>query len=295
MPEPKNLVYILALVLVFIGMVNSTPSIPGWDDLWRTTFDAPTLTIRRFPYEVFYPIIFAWMMVIVALTNSLGQRWKDRARSWQWTGWSMDIALVLAALIISLVYMVENEAVCLLDVLSGDRSALIERALKAEQEIAIALGLPVPSGVENPQCLANTGNWLVLIVGCAVVVFLAYNVAVWGFSLAFVSILLASYAIATVLIWYFFGSDGMDKYSITALGSEPRMLSDGRPRIHDILTNQGSGLLGQYLHIMLNTVFPYIVFGALLAVSAGGNTLIKIAFLSTRKLRGGPAHAAIVA
>lgn len=295
MPEPKNLVYILALVLVFIGMVNSTPSIPGWDDLWRTTFDAPTLTIRRFPYEVFYPIIFAWMMVIVALTNSLGQRWKDRARSWQWTGWSMDIALVLAALIISLVYMVENEAVCLLDVLSGDRSALIERALKAEQEIAIALGLPVPSSVENPQCLANTGNWLVLIVGCAVVVFLAYNVAVWGFSLAFVSILLASYAIATVLIWYFFGSDGMDKYSITALGGEPRMLSDGRPRIHDILTNQGSGLLGQYLHIMLNTVFPYIVFGALLAVSAGGNTLIKIAFLSTRKLRGGPAHAAIVA
>jgi TRAP transporter 4TM/12TM fusion protein len=291
----RKLVYFLAFALVLAGMVNSTPSIPGWDQLWRTVFNAPALAVRRFPYEIFYPIVFAWMMLIVVLTSSIRQRWRGRSPAWQWAGLAMDVALIVAALAISATYLVENEAVCLLDVLSGERAALIERALKAEQDIAIALGLPTPTSVENPQCLANTGGWLVLIVGLAIVVFLAYNTEVWGFPLVLVSILLAAYALATVLIWYFFGSDGMNKYLITALGGEPRQLSDGRSRIHDILINQGSGLLGQFLHIMLNTVFPYIVLGALLAVSAGGKALIKVAFLWTRKLRGGPAHAAIVA
>ncbi|MDF2373265.1 MAG: TRAP transporter fused permease subunit [Rhizobiaceae bacterium] len=291
----QKLVYLLALVFVVVGMVNATPSIPGWDQFWRAALDAPSLAVRRFPYEIFYPIVFAWMMIIVVLTSSVWRRWQDRTAIWRWSGLAMDVALVAAALAISLTYLVENEAVCLLDVLSGERAALIARTLEAEQGIAAALGLPAPTSVENPRCLANTGSWLVLIVGLAVVVFLAYNTEVWGFSLVLVSILLAAYALGTVLIWYFFGSDGMNKYLITSLGGEPRMLSDGRSRIHDILINQGSGLLGQFLHIMMNTVFPYVVLGALLAVSAGGKTLIKLAFLWTRRLRGGPAHAAIVA
>ena len=41
-------------------------------------------------------------------------------------------------------------------------------------------------------------------------------------------------------------------------------------------------------------VFPYIILGALFGKSAGGKTLIKLAFRWTRHLRGGPAHAAIV-
>jgi TRAP transporter 4TM/12TM fusion protein len=48
------------------------------------------------------------------------------------------------------------------------------------------------------------------------------------------------------------------------------------------------------MDIILNTVFPYIVLGGLFGASAGGRSLIKLAFLWTRKLRGGPAHAAIV-
>ena len=72
------------------------------------------------------------------------------------------------------------------------------------------------------------------------------------------------------------------------------MLSDGRPRLHDALTNNSSGLLGWFMDIILNTVFPYIVLGGLFGASAGGKSLIKLAFLWTRNLRGGPAHAAIV-
>ncbi|WP_158971142.1 TRAP transporter large permease subunit [Chachezhania sediminis] len=292
---PKTLTYILAVALVLAGMINSTPSIPGWDTFWRELLNAPGLAVRRFPYEFFYPLTFAWMMVIVVLTSSLRRKWLDDTplrRAW---GLALDVALVVAALSISVTYLIEHEAVCLIDVITGERSALIERALKAEQDMALAMGLPKPTSIENPACLATTGSWLVLIVGLAVVVFLAYNVQVWGFSLVLVSIILATYALATVLIWYVFGADDMNKYLITALGGEPRSLADGQARVQDLLTNQGSGLLGQFLHIMLNTVFPYIVLGALLAVSAGGNTLIKLAFLWTRKLRGGPAHAAIVA
>ena len=35
--------------------------------------------------------------------------------------------------------------------------------------------------------------------------------------------------------------------------------------------------------------FPYIILGALFGKSAGGRTLIKLAFRWTRNLRGGPA------
>ena len=291
----SKLIYCLALFLVLVGMVNSTPSIPGWDQFWRTLLDMPDLAVRRFSYEIFYPIVFTWMMIIVVLKSSVWRSWQDCSPVWRATGLAMDIALILAAFTISLTYLIEHEAVCILDVLSGERAALIERTLQTEQDLAAAMGLPLPTSVENPKCLATTGNWLFAIIALSIVVFLTYTIKVWGFPLVFISIFLAAYALLTVLIWYYFGSSEINKYLITSLGGEPRSLLDGRARLHDILINQGSGLLGQFIHIMLNTVFPYVVLGALLAVSSGGNVLIKIAFLWTRNLRGGPAHAAIVA
>ena len=109
-----------------------------------------------------------------------------------------------------------------------------------------------------------------------------------------VAIAIAAYTMITVLIWYVFGADDMNKYLITKLGGEPRLLMDGRPNVEDILVNNAQGLLGRFMGILLNTVFPYIVLGSLFGISAGGQSLIKIAFLCTRRLRGGPAHAAIV-
>lgn len=290
----RRVAYALALILVIVGMINTTPSIPGWDDFVRTLTGIPDLKVRRFSYEYFYPLFFAWMMVIVVLTQSIWRRWRHRSRARAVFGMTMDIALLLAALGIALTYLVEHESVCLIDVVTGERAAIMERALQTEKDLAAVLGLPEPTSVENPRCQATTGGALVWIIGFAVVAFLAYNIEVWGFSLVLVSILMATYAIGTVLLWYVFGPDGMNKYLVTALGGEPRSLLDGRLRLQDALVNQGSGLLGQFLHIMINTVFPYIVLGALLAVSAGGNTLIKLAFVMTRNLRGGPGHAAIV-
>jgi len=54
------------------------------------------------------------------------------------------------------------------------------------------------------------------------------------------------------------------------------------------------GFMGRFMDIVINQVFPYVILGALFGTSAGGTSLIKLAVRLTRKLRGGPAHAAIV-
>ena len=171
---------------------------------------------------------------------------------------------------------------------------MIAESMQIEKDNAALFGLPEPTTVDDPQCLNTTGPWLVLIIGLAIAVFLAYNVKVWGLPLVMVAILVAAYTLITILVWYFYGADDINKYLVTKIGGEPRMLSDGRPRVHDILTNNASGLLGRFMDIILNEIFPYLILGALFGASAGGKSLIKVAFRWTRKLSGGPAHAAIV-
>ncbi|MEM9350326.1 MAG: TRAP transporter fused permease subunit, partial [Pseudomonadota bacterium] len=209
-------------------------------------------------------------------------------------GLFLDIAMVTMAFVIALTYLTEIEAVCLVDRITGDRARLIEESLAAAAAFNESLGLPAPRTVEDPKCLNTTGGWLVLIVGLAIVVFLSYNVKVWGLPLVLVAILISAYTIITVLVWYFYGTEDINKYFVTKLAGEPRLLSDGRPRVHDVLVNNASGLLGRFMDIVLNTIFPYLVLGALFGSSAGGRSLIKLAFRWTRHLRGGPAHAAIV-
>ena len=288
------LLYCLAVAIVVVGLLNSMPGIPGLDEKLRHVTGWEWFGIRKYPTERFYPIAFAAMMMCVALKHSVWRSWRNRSASRRRLGLLLDIALVVMALGVSLTYVVEIESICLIDQLTGDRERLIAEALAKEKEIAELYGLPEPSSVEDPQCVNNTGGFLVLIVGVAVLVFLAYNIKVWGLPLVLVALGVALYTIATVLVWYFHGADDINKYLMTKLAGEPRLLSDGRPKVHDILVNNASGLLGRFLDIMLNTIFPYLVLGSLFGASAGGQSLIKLAFRWTRQLRGGPAHAAVV-
>lgn len=59
--------------------------------------------------------------------------------------------------------------------------------------------------------------------------------------------------------------------------------------------NTNKGVFGSLSNIVLTTVFIFIIFGALLEGTGAGDTLLKFAFLATRRTRGGPAHAAILA
>ncbi len=296
-PKPdfgQKILYPLAIAMVLIGLINATPGIPGYDDFAARITGTDGALFRKFPFEWFYPLFFVLMMTIVALKHSMWRDWKARSVGRRRFGLLLDIALVTMAVVVALTYLTEIESVCLIDQISGQRALLIAESLKAEVELAEMMGMPVPTTVDDPKCVANTGGWLVLIVGLAVMVFLSYNVKVWGLPLVLVAILISAYTMLTVLVWYFYGADDINKYFVTKLAGEPRMLSDGRPRVHDILVNNSSGLLGRFMDIILNTIFPYLVLGSLFGSSAGGKSLIKLAFRWTRKLRGGPAHAAIV-
>ncbi|MDU8926178.1 TRAP transporter fused permease subunit [Alisedimentitalea sp. MJ-SS2] len=289
---PNRAVYVLALVFVILGVINSTPVIPGWDEMWQTLTGIEKLKTRAFATEWFYPIVFFIMMLVVALKHSMWRAWKGTSRAW--FGAFMDIALVISAAAISLTYLVEIDSVCLIDTITGERARIMAETLKAEIEFAETMGLPAPDTVEDPKCVATTGVWLVAIMGASMLVFLGYNIKVWGLPLVLVSILIALYTIGTVLVWYFHGPDDINKYLMTKLGGEPRTFLDGVPNVHDALVNTASGILGRFMNVIMNVVFPYIILGALFGKSAGGQTLIKLAFRWTRQLRGGPAHAAIV-
>ena len=290
----KVVLYILTLSLVCFGLLNSMPGIPGLDAGVREITGWDWLSIRKFPTEWFYPLAFAVMMICVVLKHSMWRDWKDRSAARRRLGLTLDIALAVMAITISLTYVVEIESICLIDQLNGDRARLIAKALVKEAEIAEIYGLAPPTTVDDPKCVNTTGGFLVLIVGFAVAIFLTYNIKVWGLPLVLVALAIAAYTFITILVWYFHGPDDINKYLMTKIGGEPRLLSDGRSRIHDILVNNSSGLLGRFMDIMLNTIFPYLVLGSLFGASAGGKSLIKLAFRWTRHLRGGPAHAAVV-
>ncbi|MEO1452460.1 MAG: TRAP transporter fused permease subunit [Pseudomonadota bacterium] len=289
-----TLLYALSVIMVIVGLFNSTPGIPGYDDLVASLTGVSGAQLRKFPFEWFYPLFFSLMMLIVVLKHSMWRDWKDRTPLRRKFGLVLDIAMIAMACTISVTYLVEIESICLADRITGDRARLIEESLAAAAAFNESIGLPAPTTVEDPQCVNTTGGWLVLIVGLAVVVFLSYNIKVWGLPLVIVAILISAYTIITVLVWYFYGVEDINKYFVTKLAGEPRMLADGRPRVHDVLVNNSSGLLGRFMDIVLNTIFPYLVLGSLFSTSAGGKSLIKLAFRWTRHLRGGPAHAAIV-
>ncbi|MGH1465952.1 MAG: TRAP transporter fused permease subunit [Cognatishimia sp.] len=271
-----------------------TPSIPGWDDLWQTITGSDSFKIRRFPTEWLFPIAFVWMMLIVVLSKSIWKSWAKKSKLRRAFGLCLDVGLVLASLAIALSYLAELEAVCLIDMVTGDREILMAQALQAEVEMAELMGLPIPTTAEEPACLNTTGDWLPLILFGSVMVFLAYNVKVWGLPLVMVSILIAAYTFATVMNWYFFGADDQNKYLVTILSSEEvRSLTSGREFMRDALVNNTAGLLGRFFNVLLLLVFPYIILGALFGKCAGGQALIKLAFSVTRNMRGGPAHAAV--
>ena len=273
---PNRTVYIVALIFVAMGIINSMPVIPGWEQLWTGLTGIENLQTRKFSTEFFYPLVFFVMMLIVALKNSMWREWRGTSRVW--FGAFLDIALVVAAAAISITYLIEIDSVCLIDALNGDRARIMAQTLQAEIEFADLMGLPAPDTVDDPKCVSTTGVWLVAIMGLSILTFLAYNIKVWGLPLVAVSLAVALYTIGTVLVWYFYGPDDVNKYLVTKMGGEPRTFLDGIPNVHDALVNTASGMLGRFMNVIMNMVFPYIILGALFGKSAGGQTLISWPF-----------------
>lgn len=160
--EPRGLVleliYVLSVSMVLIGLINSTPGIPGYDALVADLTGDGVLRLRKFPFEWFYPAFVALMMLIVALQHSMWRDWKNKSPARRKLGLLLDIALVVTAFTISLTYLIEIESVCLIDRITGERARLIEESLASAAAFAESLGLSAPTTVEDPQCVATTGG-----------------------------------------------------------------------------------------------------------------------------------------
>ncbi|WP_419907254.1 TRAP transporter permease [Hoeflea sp.] len=63
----------------------------------------------------------------------------------------------------------------------------------------------------------------------------------------------------------------------------------------NIWYDSAQGILGSIMGIVLTTVLPFIILGAILEGCGAGSSMIRISFHLMRKFRGGPAYAAISA
>lgn len=107
------------------------------------------------------------------------------------------------------------------------------------------------------------------LAGCLVILVMTWRV--WGAPLAIV----AGVALAWFL-WDFRGD------FVQATTENLWMVLD-------------DGVLGNIMDIVISTVFPFIILGAMLEGCGAGGSLIRVSFHAMRRFRGGPAHAAILA
>ena len=290
LPFEKKLSLRLALILVIVGMINTMPEIPGLQDFARTLTGQPFFRISNFSPEYFFPPMFFLLMLIVALNGSAYRDWKTANHTYRrpWVGLLLDFGLIIAAFLGATGYLVENDAICLFDQISGERARLIAEA--AERAEGAIPGMTFEA--EVPSCQARFGIWIIPLLFIIIGLFFLYNVRVWGTPLVIVASIVVLYTVGTALIWIFDLST--NNFLLTKLGAD-----NGDPIAAAVqkATNvfiTPDGFMGRFMNIIVNQVFPYVVLGALFGTSAGGTSLIKLAVRLTRRLRGGPAHAAIV-
>ncbi|MDC1334283.1 TRAP transporter fused permease subunit [Planktomarina temperata] len=282
------LALVLAFILVIVGLINTMPEIPGLQDLARDLTGRPFFRVSGFPPEFFYPPIFLVMMVIVALDASVYRALKKDRPHLAWLGLLLDAGLILAAFLAALGFLVEIDSFCLIDQITGERARLIQEA--SERSAGLIPGISFEA--EVPSCQARFGIWIIPLLFTIISLFFLYNVRVWGLPLVMVATVVVVYTVGTALLWMFDLSD--NNFLLTKLGADG---GDARAAAIQKATNvfiTPDGFMGRFMDIVVNQVFPYVILGALFGTSAGGTSLIKLAVRATRRLRGGPAHAAIV-
>ena len=290
----QPLAFALAFILVLMGMANNLPNIPGLLDAVRSIPGLAELPrISKYNSEFFFPITFAFMMVISLLTSSFAGDWHKDSQAKYLLGIVLDVLMLGFILAMALVYLIENEQVCLIDTINGDRArAMAENAARAKEYMEI---FGTPPDEDFPDCITNLSAWVLPFLLMAVGVFFIYIIKVWGFPIVAVAIVIALYTVVSAAAWYFDWTD--HKYLTTSIGTLTegvRSYTTGVVGARNAIILESNGILGQFLNITVNVVFPYVVLGSLFGASAGGRSLIKMAVVITRKLRGGPAHAAIV-
>ena len=284
----------LAFILVLMGLANNLPNIPGLLELIQSIPGLSELPrISKYNSEFFFPLTFTFMTVVVLLRSSFGREWKQVGGGKYILGILIDIFMLSVIITFSLFYLIENEQVCLIDTLNGDRArAMAENMARAQEYLSIFGTEPDD---DFPDCITNSGNWIMPFLILAIATFFIYIVKVWGFPIVAVAIVISVYTVLSSVAWYFDWTD--NKYLTTSVGTivdGVRGYTGAVVGARNAVILESNGILGQFLNITVNVVFPYVVLGSLFGASAGGRSLIRMAVVVTRKLRGGPAHAAVI-
>ena len=124
----------------------------------------------------------------------------------------------------------------------------------------------------------DEGHAWTTIIGCVIILYFCWRI--WGIPLA---------TVGTLAILYFFFGEHLPGI----LGHAGMDFTQDTPA--ELWYNTGDGVMGNILAILINTVFPFIIMGAVLEGTGGGSSMIKLSFHAMHRFRGGPAHAAIMA
>lgn len=283
----KKIAYLIAVIFVLVGMVNTMPEIPGLQDWARDITGQKFLRISGFKVEYFFPPIFFTMMLIVVLDASIYRTLRKERPNRALLGLMLDAGLIIAAFLGAFGYLVEIDSVCLIDQLTGERARLIAESA-AEDNLIPGISFEA----EVPACQARFGVWILPLLFAIIALFFLYNMRVWGVPLVAVASVVVLYTVATALVWVFDLSD--NNFLLTKLGADGGDPLEAAIQKATNVFITPDGFMGRFMDIVINQVFPYVVLGALFGASAGGTSLIKLAVRLTRNMRGGPAHAAIV-
>ena len=131
--------------------------------------------------------------------------------------------------------------------------------------------------LENELYDVTYFDGLYSIVGLGI--FIEFCRRSWGYALFFVGVF--------AVIYLYFGSHFPS--FLQHSGFNERLIGE------NLWYNMNKGVFGTITNIAVNTVFIFILFGVLLEGTGAGHTLLKFAFILTRRTRGGPAQAAILA
>ena len=134
-----RLAFGLAFILVLMGLANNLPNIPGLLELIQSIPGLSELPrISKYNSEFFFPLTFTFMTVVVLLRSSFGREWKQVGGGKYILGILIDIFMLSVIITFSLFYLIENEQVCLIDTLNGDRArAMAENMARAQEYLAI--------------------------------------------------------------------------------------------------------------------------------------------------------------
>ena len=290
----QRLAFFFAIVLVAMGLANNLPNIPGLLALVNSVPGLENLPrLSKYSSEFFFPLVFTIIMIVVVLKSSFARKWRDQSPGKFAAGLALDIFMMVTTITMATVYLIEHEQVCLIDQITGERARLMAADAARAAEYREIFGTEPIN--DYPDCQDNIGSWVLPLLLVAISVYFLYVIRVWGFPIVAVAIVIFAYTLLSSAAWYFEWSD--NRYLTTSIGTVSegvRGYTAGVVAARNSIILESNSIFGQFLNITVNIVFPYVVLGALFGASAGGRSLIKLAVVITRRLRGGTAHAAIV-